>query len=120
LFQFHFATVLSPWIRRALVAGGFGGIQGVGEESHGLPYEVAPVVSYGYDKAHPDAKPTDEEALGSKHKSASSSRDEAAAGHTSLYPQDTPFFHFDLASAVRAAERGHSSEKEDLSLDAKD
>lgn len=38
--QFHFAQILSPWIKRALLAGGFGTGEIVGER----PLEVAPVV----------------------------------------------------------------------------
>lgn len=40
--EFHFANILSPWIRRALLAGGFG----TGNTS-GRIVEVAPVVSSG-------------------------------------------------------------------------
>ncbi len=42
LTQFHFATILSPWIRRALVAGGFG----VGTLSTRMHEEIAPVTRY--------------------------------------------------------------------------
>src|ERR1700729_2626647 len=40
--QFHFATVLSPWIRRALVAGGFG----IGTSTITIHQEIASVVPY--------------------------------------------------------------------------
>lgn len=42
--EFHFSGILSPWTRRALIAGGFGRAHG----PHGTAPEVAPVVgSYG-------------------------------------------------------------------------
>ena len=40
LLQFHFATILSPWIHCALVAASFG----VGTPAADLPREIAPVV----------------------------------------------------------------------------
>ena len=41
--EFHFATILSPWIKRALVAGGFG----TGAPVQARPLEIAPVVASG-------------------------------------------------------------------------
>ena len=38
--EFHFTGILSPWIRRALIAGGFG----IGRTRHGSAMEIAPVV----------------------------------------------------------------------------
>ena len=38
--EFHFSGILSPWIRRALIAAGFGH----GQPRHGTALEVAPVV----------------------------------------------------------------------------
>ncbi|TFY76919.1 hypothetical protein EWM64_g7091 [Hericium alpestre] len=48
--EFHFATILSPWIRRALVAGGFGTGRGASANLR----EIAPVYAYrdSYDDAH--------------------------------------------------------------------
>ncbi|BGP14804.1 hypothetical protein JCM10213_001828 [Rhodosporidiobolus nylandii] len=43
--QFHFATILSPFIKRALLAGGFG--TGVGWSGDERPLEIAPVVPAG-------------------------------------------------------------------------
>ncbi|KAL8286568.1 hypothetical protein RQP46_004585 [Phenoliferia psychrophenolica] len=43
---FHFATILSPWIKRALLAGGFG----TGVEVRERPLEIAPVVPSGQDR----------------------------------------------------------------------
>ncbi|GAA6027980.1 hypothetical protein JCM8097_001812 [Rhodosporidiobolus ruineniae] len=43
--QFHFATILSPFIKRALLAGGFG--TGKGWSGDERPLEIAPVVPAG-------------------------------------------------------------------------
>ncbi|KAI5823724.1 sulfate permease [Schizophyllum commune Tattone D] len=55
--EFHFASILSPWIRRALVAGGFG----FGARAHdaGRSHEVAPVVPYrdGLREGDPETSP---------------------------------------------------------------
>jgi len=108
--EFHFATVLSPWIRRALIAGGFG----IGTSTITVPHEIAPVVPYrggnqdnfmSNDDYHPD----DPETQGGKHDKLS--QISSAVDHSNpnsnmlLYAVDTPFIHFDLTSAVRAAER---------------
>ncbi|KAF8841350.1 sulfate permease [Paxillus ammoniavirescens] len=100
--EFHFASVLSPWIRRALVAGGFG------ISTHaGVPTEIAPVVPYRGGGRDRSTWPDD----------FSNSKIDVEAHETSepregTYSYDTgpilaagtPFFHFDLTSAVRAAE----------------
>jgi sodium-independent sulfate anion transporter 11 len=39
--EFHFSGILSPWIRRALIAAGFG----QGQARHGTALEIAPVVA---------------------------------------------------------------------------
>ncbi|EIW60605.1 sulfate permease [Trametes versicolor FP-101664 SS1] len=94
--EFHFATILSPWIRRALVAGGFG----TGAPSSSSPAEIAPVVPYrGGRRTLPE-----------KNKASDIEAVEEIAEETEgpIVPQDTPFFHFDLISAVHAAERGLS------------
>ncbi|KAI0665048.1 sulfate permease [Cubamyces menziesii] len=94
--DFHFATILSPWIRRALVAGGFG----TGASSSNAPTEIAPVVPYRGGRTLPkENKVTDVEAI------EEISEDSQAP----IVPEDTPYFHFDLISAVRAAEAGLSS-----------
>ncbi|GAA5938298.1 SLC26/SulP family anion transporter [Sporobolomyces koalae] len=43
--QFHFASILSPYIKRALLAGGFG--TGTGWTAEERPLEIAPVVNEG-------------------------------------------------------------------------
>jgi|SRR5882762_1594956 sodium-independent sulfate anion transporter 11 len=106
--QFHFATVLSPWIRRALIAGGFG----IDSSTISIPQEIAPVVSYrggNRDDFTSDRhnQPDDAEAQGDKHgvpPGSSSTGDFSDTGNLPLCSVDTPFIHFDLASAVSAAE----------------
>ncbi|EPQ58456.1 sulfate permease [Gloeophyllum trabeum ATCC 11539] len=105
--EFHFATILSPWIRRALVAGGFG----TGAPASSLPREIAPVVPYhgGYGETpttvrDPEAAPVTPPIESRQRSSIDSSRSDATLAP--IVPEDTPFFHFDLAEAVRAAEIG--------------
>ncbi|KZT28574.1 sulfate permease [Neolentinus lepideus HHB14362 ss-1] len=105
--EFHFATILSPWIRRALVAGGFG----TGAPASNLPREIAAVVPYrgGYAGTARPAPPDPEAAIQEvpqprRPRSMESSRSDDTVAP--LVPEDTPFFHFDLAEAVRAAEIG--------------
>jgi sodium-independent sulfate anion transporter 11 len=102
--QFHFATVLSPWIRRALVAGGFGSGTPAARVS-----EIAPVVPHR--EGHrdglatprtPHAAPDDLEAVSGTH--PLDGAPDAAESYDTLVPPDTPFFHFDLADAVAVAE----------------
>ncbi|KAI0781184.1 sulfate permease [Trametes elegans] len=119
--EFHFATILSPWIRRALVAGGFG----VGTISSHAHEEIAPVTRYHdqyiADPQHADpvqgahTRLDDPEASiivaeGSARPSSEgtvqSARDDVSAP---LMLPSTPFFHLDIASAVRAAESGVTS-----------
>ena len=92
--EFHFATILSPWIRRALIAGGFG----TGQPSSRAPTEIAPVVPYrgGRRQLADRQKQPDIEAI------EEVSKEEEAP----IVAEDTPFFHFDLTSAVQAAESG--------------
>ncbi|KDQ59482.1 hypothetical protein JAAARDRAFT_713540 [Jaapia argillacea MUCL 33604] len=98
--EFHFATILSPWIRRALIAGGFG-------LGHGHPSkvtEIALVVPYrgGYSDSATDPE-TD-----LKHQpfQRGDIEDAEPSEEGPVVPVDTPFFHFDLAGAVEAAESG--------------
>lgn len=90
--EFHFATILSPWIRRALVAGGFG----VGIPSEDAPRDIASVVPYRDDNADTihEVRVADDTESGSSKKAQ---RSQAAT-------VDTPFFHLDLEEAVQAAE----------------
>ncbi|KAL1413598.1 Sulfate permease 2 [Vanrija albida] len=126
--EFHFTGILSPWIRRALIAGGFGRAHTEGT-TH--PLEVAPVArSYGYNgnDADPDhQRPIpDVEGGGSRPNSETGSVDKALDGkalnegvavatlhgddpngHKSthsltLLDQHTPFFHFDIEDALNS------------------
>ncbi|KAG8964962.1 hypothetical protein FRC03_001113 [Tulasnella sp. 419] len=115
---FHFCHILSPWIRRALVAGGFGIPADPSGRVH-IPFEVAPIVppsalgverdadGYVYRDLTKNKKVEDiEEAeIGTAQvqgsPSVSSSRTDFEG---SLVSTATPYFHFDLSSAVRAAE----------------
>ena len=96
-FQFHFATILSPWIRRALVAGGFG----VGGPASSSITEIAAVVPY-----------RDLQVIKALEKTADVEETPvinsfAPSGSESSAPvvlENTPFFHLDIVQAVRAAE----------------
>ena len=108
VLQFHFATVLSPWIRRALIAGGFGGS---GSLSSRHPTEIVQVVSYGDVRSTQPVLPEKsdvEHGISEAHRRPSSSSlkgvDRSGSGAGPITLQDTPFFHFDVVSAVRAAE----------------
>ncbi|CAE6423980.1 unnamed protein product [Rhizoctonia solani] len=110
---FHFASILSPWIRRALVAGGFG----TGEQGRHIPHEVAPVVPPPQGEY---TGPNHEYAItvisttssGGKGKEQDLEEKSAANSSTSsvtvleapIVSRSTPYFHLDLNSAVRAAE----------------
>lgn len=127
--QFHFANILSPWIRRSLVAAGFGTGH---RENSGVRHEVAPVTRY-HDQYIADPRHCDDEAAKEDARSArledpeaiietptpSSSRsssqitiasvsevDAKLSSIAPIMPVATPFFHFDIAAAVRAAESG--------------
>ncbi|KAF8270339.1 sulfate permease [Lactarius quietus] len=83
--EFHFASILSPWIRRALVAGGFGYDHRI---QSARPHDVATVVPYDDPQTRiPIPK-------------------DVQRGEASAVPIDTPYFHLDLAEAVAAAESG--------------
>ncbi|KAG6831481.1 hypothetical protein H0H87_005048 [Tephrocybe sp. NHM501043] len=103
--EFHFATILSPWIRRALTAAGFG----LGISSSTTPSDLAAVVPYRGGRTSISSEDSSEQDLerGDIKKAGSGSQ----PGHSGpefepLIAEDTPFFHIDLVSAVRAAESG--------------
>ncbi|TFK55263.1 sulfate permease [Heliocybe sulcata] len=127
--EFHFSCILSPWIRRALIAAGFG----TGTPMANLPQEIAPVVPpheqyFSQEYQYPTAGSTTPMSSDDKHNpkadlevgvdtprtahSIIEESDERSLGYAHgkdgapLVPAATPFFHFDLAAAVRAAESG--------------
>ncbi|GAW07432.1 sulfate permease [Lentinula edodes] len=112
--EFHFASILSPWIRRALVAGGFG----LGTPSSRAPHEIAAVVPYRDglgDRQLSDLRQNVREhaddietglSTSAQGKESINSFEIETTGYAPLLPLDTPFFHLDLESAVRAAESG--------------
>ncbi|KAL7421766.1 Sulfate permease 2 [Cryptotrichosporon argae] len=120
--EFHFAGILSPWIRRALIAGGFGRGQ-----PRGTALEVAPVVpGYAGDNfadpamraeiAHAREEPDEEVAsgadseekgiAGSRSSDCSTPRRNSFSGSIPLLDRATPFFHFDIPEALSSVERG--------------
>ncbi|KAK7023763.1 sulfate permease [Favolaschia claudopus] len=105
--EFHFATLLSPWIRRALIAGGFG----TGIPSSQVPREIAQVVPYRELQGGNTAelrklgRESDDAEAGEKTPKVPESLDEYAP----VVETDTPFFHLDLAAAVHAAETASTS-----------
>jgi sodium-independent sulfate anion transporter 11 len=115
--EFHFASILSPWIRRALVSAGFG--TGLGSRAH--PLEVASVVPYrGGSVPTADEKEGEDAAtaaaatgvqddlevvVAAPRKRKAGSDGTSVGSGMPLLSTDTPFFHIDLAAAVCAAER---------------
>ncbi|KAH8833611.1 sulfate transporter family-domain-containing protein [Flagelloscypha sp. PMI_526] len=101
--EFHFATILTPWIRRSLVAAGFG----TSDPAPDFRPEIAGVVPYRRGDREPlsseSKAPIDEEAI--VVKSPSSSVSDRDGGQVRVVSSATPFFHVDLQAAVRAAER---------------
>ncbi|KAF8633738.1 hypothetical protein AX17_004394 [Amanita inopinata Kibby_2008] len=100
--EFHFATILSPWIRRALVAGGFG--TGI---SQNAPRDIAEVVPYRDGRTND----IDQETMASSDAESGDTRkglrglpSPYTPGYAPVLPVETPFFHLDLQGAVRAAE----------------
>jgi sodium-independent sulfate anion transporter 11 len=136
--QFHFAGILSPWIRRALIAAGFG----IGHLRHGNALEIAPVVPQDNSLSPEDQARQDEERLqtGSRGQSPSpgssimdklegdyspqtleagenrynrrGTRASADSDRTvPLLDRATPFFHFDLADAINSLDLSDEQER---------
>lgn len=115
--EFHFCGILSPWIRRALIAAGFG----QGQPRHGTALEVAPVVPQDNSRAPRDQQRHEEERLGQQEDSDTSTdvsekdverdpshakglglRSSGSQYSLPLLDRSTPFFHFDLADALNS------------------
>ncbi|TFK26439.1 high affinity sulfate permease [Coprinopsis marcescibilis] len=103
--EFHFAPILSPWIHRALVAGGFG----VGNSHSTLPRDLAAVVPYrdgvSFEEEDNKVERGSDDLEASDIKKAPSPASDSGDLEP-IVPLNTPFFHIDLASAVKAAESG--------------
>jgi len=93
--EFHFANILSPWIRRALVAGGFG----LAHPERNIPTEVAPVFTHYLSQGSGVIGETEP-----RTKNVSDEESQTGSHVAPIISTDTPFFHLDLLSAVRAAE----------------
>lgn len=135
--EFHFCGILSPWIRRALIAGGFG----VGNLNRKGALEVAPVVPQDNSRAPEDEREytgvRDEESdpNSSSGSSANSLKEDlekfgpdgerqprnrngqnesgrpgsiASQNTLPLLDRSTPFFHFDLADALNTLGLNHA------------
>ena len=74
--EFHFNGILSPWIRRALIAAGFG----QGQSRHGTALEVAPVVPQDNSLSPMDRERHNEEDLEAGRSSSHSLDDEKGSG----------------------------------------
>jgi sodium-independent sulfate anion transporter 11 len=119
--EFHFAQILSPWIKRALVAGGFG----VGNPSYRV-VEVASAVPPpdaldAHSHANEDFERRRRQSMATKNRDTELGLDngiaEIPSGVTSLsrgqrsedsdalplVETNYPFFHLDLDDAVRSA-----------------
>jgi sodium-independent sulfate anion transporter 11 len=94
--EFHFAAILSPWIRRALIAGGFG----LGISPKKAPHDIVSVVPYKDNRG--DGADVLQEARTTEDDVESGGTKKEYEPHTST--PKTPFFHLDLEGAVRAAE----------------
>lgn len=88
--EFHFSGILSPWVRRALIAGGFG--QGI--PRHGTALEVAPVVRADNALSPHDQRQQDLERAQSRHPEVRSNKPSfekvLEEGSSSSSGSDTP------------------------------
>ena len=101
--EFHFASILSPWIRRSLVAAGFG--YDARSQIPTRPHDVAPAAEPPYDILQTGPHSTDIEAGGTKRiELTDPSYGTIQRGEASAVQVDTPYFHLDLTEAVAAAE----------------
>ncbi|QNP97072.1 sulfate transporter family-domain-containing protein [Yarrowia lipolytica] len=118
--EFHFSGLLSPWVRRALVGSGFGGVpkgqhlsnyqvtaarRATALDRQTLPNDTTMVIegdslSNDSDEEYAKKKPFDEEeaigGLDTKSVSSSSQDDKEFGGYIPVVSTDTPFFHLDI------------------------
>ena len=106
--EFHFATILSPWIRRSLVAAGFGYDRNSGSDIR--QHDVASIRSYDGQYVGPSSMDIE-----AKDISYTDTYGAVQQGEAPAVQVDTPFFHLDLAEAVAAAEAGASKHSQKLS-----
>jgi solute carrier family 26 (sodium-independent sulfate anion transporter), member 11 len=118
--EFHFAQILSPWIKRALVAGGFG----IGNPTHRVieVASVVPVTGIESPNHHGDedfarrrqktlgVKPLDSpdfdiERLPDRPKNPATGKPSEDSEVLPVVETNYPFFHLDLDDAVRSAEK---------------
>ncbi|KAL1728625.1 sulfate transporter family-domain-containing protein [Schizophyllum commune] len=111
--EFHFATITSPWVRRALIAGGFG----FSHDGAHVPHEIAPVVPYRDNESRTETLTYGKDDLESGGKNGKSigeitevpvspsGKSSVTSSYEAVMRADTPFFHVDLTAAIRAAER---------------
>ena len=105
LSQFHFSSVRSPWTRRALVAGGFGFERPRGSSPAEVTSVVPPFENLRDDRDQDNKVDDSEQLYGRRDGSRESGSSQEYINESALTLDDMPFFHFDLATAVRAAER---------------
>jgi len=105
--EFHFASILLPWIRQALIAGGFGTSRTPSEQ---VSVEVTRTLKYSYEyaeswKTSSGTPPPDIEApVNSRYLLPHG--DEEVSERSPLLPviDAIPFFHFDLTAALQAVD----------------
>ncbi|KAI9463380.1 sulfate permease [Russula earlei] len=106
--EFHFASILSPWIRRSLIGGGFGYDDRL--PSANRPHVFVPLSARYDDSFSGGALSKDIEDGDTKGVVLPDpSYGTIHGSEGSAVQVDTPFFHLDLAEAVAAAESGLSS-----------
>ena len=112
--SFYFCHILSPWIRRGLVAGGFGIAQTERQRAQN-PVEIAPIVGpltaaentdgFLFRDLRGNQKNDVEVGRAADVQPTASAGSSQTDFEGSLVSTLTPYFLFDISSAVRAAER---------------
>ena len=102
--NFHFTSILSPWIKRALLAGGFGA-NNKGLTTERRVIEVAAVVPLNSDAT---ICVNEQDQSGPSTAEFSTSKDTLIP----LLQTNTPFFHIDLDDALSAAVSDRNSRDE--------